>query len=165
MSSRQPPRNKSVGTPNKSPSKLKILRRSTSKRSPSRSPGMAATVRRMSDQDVRDIFECLHQHAPPPPHLKFKIVPVGPTGLKLSPPSFEFVGMNDHVYQLFMLLACLLACLFLFVPVNLSCVFTFWAASHTLSFVRNTQTVSTFCCVRKKRKRIKLILLFGSHRT
>ncbi|CAB9528802.1 expressed unknown protein [Seminavis robusta] len=56
-----------------------------------------ATIRRLSDSDVRAIFECLHHNKPPPPHLQFKIVPVGPTGLKLSPPSFEF---EDGLYVL-----------------------------------------------------------------
>jgi hypothetical protein len=51
-----------------------------------------ATIRRLSDCDVRAIFEALHENKPVPPHLQFGIVPVGPTGLKLSPPSFEFEG-------------------------------------------------------------------------
>lgn len=54
-------------------------------------PGTA--IRRLADDDVRSIFECLHHQAPLPPHLRFSIIPVGPTGLKLSPPSYEFVGM------------------------------------------------------------------------
>ena len=56
-----------------------------------------ATIRRLSDADVRAIFESLHGNLPPPPHLKFKIVPVGPNGLKLSPPSYEFEGTSSHV--------------------------------------------------------------------
>lgn len=51
-----------------------------------------ATIRRLSDSDVRSIFESLHHNHPPPPHLKFRIVPVGSNGLKLSPPSYEFEG-------------------------------------------------------------------------
>ena len=51
-----------------------------------------ATMRRLSDGDVRAIFESLHGSSQPPPHLNFQIVPVGPNGLKLSPPSFEFEG-------------------------------------------------------------------------
>lgn len=50
------------------------------------------TIRRLSDDDVRSIFESLHGGGIPPAHLKFSIVPVGPNGLKLSPPSFEFEG-------------------------------------------------------------------------
>ena len=56
------------------------------------------TVRRLSDSDVRGIFESLHGGMmPPPPHLQFQIVPVGPNGLKLSPPSYEF---EDGLYVL-----------------------------------------------------------------
>ena len=56
------------------------------------------TVRRLSDSDVRGIFESLHGGImPPPPHLQFQIVPVGPNGLKLSPPSYEF---EDGLYVL-----------------------------------------------------------------
>jgi hypothetical protein len=51
-----------------------------------------ATIRRLSDADVRSIFESLHGSKPAPSHLKFQIVPVGPNGLKLSPPSYEFEG-------------------------------------------------------------------------
>jgi hypothetical protein len=136
MTSRQHNRNKSSVSSN---SKHSLNQQSSSKRSPSRSPGKAPTFRRLLDEDVRAIFECLHQKAPLPVHLKFKIVPVGPTGLKLSPPAFEFAGTSmcnlDYV--------------------NVSYVL-FWAASHTLSLDRsstkptyNTQTVSMFCCVHK----------------
>jgi hypothetical protein len=51
-----------------------------------------ATIRRLSDADVRAIFESLHGNLPPPPHLRFKIVPVGPNGQKWSPPPYEFEG-------------------------------------------------------------------------
>ena len=51
-----------------------------------------ATIRRLSDLDVRAIFEAVHQNRPPPSHLEFRIVPVGPDGLKLSPPSHQFEG-------------------------------------------------------------------------
>lgn len=50
------------------------------------------TIRRLSDDDVRAIFECLHHCTPLPERLEFTIVPVGPNGLKLSPPSYEFEG-------------------------------------------------------------------------
>lgn len=53
-----------------------------------------ATIRRLEDKDVRSIFECLHEGRPPPPRLSFQIVPVGPNGLKLSPPSYEFPGTH-----------------------------------------------------------------------
>jgi hypothetical protein len=51
-----------------------------------------SVIRRLSDTNVRAIFECLYKGTPPPPELPFLIVPVGPTGEKLSPPSFEFEG-------------------------------------------------------------------------
>lgn len=51
-----------------------------------------SSIRRLSDEDVRAIFESLHGDHQPPPHLKFQIVPVGPTALRLSPPSYEFEG-------------------------------------------------------------------------
>ena len=50
------------------------------------------TIRRLSDDDVRAIFECLHHQVPLPTRLSFLIVPVGSNGLKLSPPSYEFQG-------------------------------------------------------------------------
>lgn len=59
-----------------------------------------ATVRRLSDTDVRTIFESLHKNIRPPPHLKFKIVPVGKKGLRLSPPSYEFEGMDNRTLWL-----------------------------------------------------------------
>ena len=51
-----------------------------------------ATVRRLSDSDVKTIFDCVHNNRPPPQKLSFQLVVVGPNGLKLSPPSFEFSG-------------------------------------------------------------------------
>ena len=60
------------------------------KQSPSRSS--SAATRRLTDTDVRAIFEALHNNHPAPPHVPFKIVRVGPNGLKLSPPSYEFEG-------------------------------------------------------------------------
>lgn len=55
-----------------------------------------ATIRRLLDADVRAIFESLHHGAPPPSHLNFQIVPVGPTGLRLSPPAIEFEGSKQN---------------------------------------------------------------------
>lgn len=49
-------------------------------------------IRRLSDSNVRSIFECLYSNKPPPADLQFVIVPVGPNGEKLSPPSYEFDG-------------------------------------------------------------------------
>lgn len=51
-----------------------------------------ASIRRLSDDDVRAIFECVHNNTNAPSHLPFQIVPVGTDGLKLSPPSFQFDG-------------------------------------------------------------------------
>lgn len=51
-----------------------------------------ATFKRLADKDVAAIFDSLHFGKEPPAHLDFHIVPVGPTGLKLSPPSYEFEG-------------------------------------------------------------------------
>jgi hypothetical protein len=54
------------------------------------------TIRRLSDSDVRAIFEAVHTNHQPPPHLHFQIVPIGPDGLKLSPPSHEFPGSSKR---------------------------------------------------------------------
>jgi len=58
------------------------------------SPAHSSTTatRRLCDTDVRSIFEALHHNKPAPENLPFSIVRVGPTGLKLSPPSHEFEG-------------------------------------------------------------------------
>jgi hypothetical protein len=58
-----------------------------------------ATLKRLNDDDVRAVFECLHSNASllPPQHLPFRIVPVGVGGHKLSPPSYEF---DDGLYVL-----------------------------------------------------------------
>mmetsp|Transcript_6069 Transcript_6069/g.11484 ORF Transcript_6069/g.11484 Transcript_6069/m.11484 type:complete len:119 (+) Transcript_6069:116-472(+) len=56
-----------------------------------------ATIRRLSDDDVKAVFDCVHNNMAPPPNLSFQIVNVGPNGLKLSPPSFEF---EDGLYVL-----------------------------------------------------------------
>lgn len=53
-----------------------------------------ATIRRLSDTDVRTIFESVHHNRHPPSHLNFRVVPVGSDGLRLSPPSYEFEGMS-----------------------------------------------------------------------
>ncbi|MGK3739938.1 MAG: hypothetical protein ACI8RD_008765 [Bacillariaceae sp.] len=50
------------------------------------------TIRKLDNEDVRAIFESLHDKKPPPPGLKFQIVPVGPEGLRLSPPTYAFDG-------------------------------------------------------------------------
>jgi hypothetical protein len=50
------------------------------------------TIRKLDNEDVRAIFESLYDKKPPPPGLKFQIVPVGPEGLRLSPPTYAFNG-------------------------------------------------------------------------
>ena len=57
-----------------------------------------ATIRRLSDADVKAVFDCVHNDRPPPANLSFQIVNVGPTGLKLSPPSYEFEG-EWHIHS------------------------------------------------------------------
>lgn len=53
---------------------------------------LVSTIKRLPDEDVRSIFESLHENKPIPSHLNFTIVPIGPIGLNLSPPPFEFPG-------------------------------------------------------------------------
>lgn len=58
-----------------------------------------ATISRLNFADVRAIFDCLHDDKDIPKHLKFSIVPVGPTRNKLSPPSYEFEGKPHLFYD------------------------------------------------------------------
>ena len=51
-----------------------------------------STIQRLNEKDVQAIFDCLHGMNPLPDNVKFQIVPVGPSGLKLSPPAIEFDG-------------------------------------------------------------------------
>lgn len=53
-----------------------------------------STARRLSNDDVKKIFDCVHNNREPPQRLAFQIVVVGQNGMKLSPPSFEFEGKN-----------------------------------------------------------------------
>jgi hypothetical protein len=134
MTSRQLHQNKSSSASSTNSSNTSLHARITSKRSPSRSPG-SATVRRMPNEDVRAIFESLHQHAPLPAHLKFKVVMGVLNGKRLSPPPFEYEGMK--MYQLCI---CFLRLARFFVYANL--------ISHSLALffaIQNTQTVSMFC--------------------
>ena len=55
-----------------------------------------ATVRKLENDDVRAIFESLHDNKPPPPGLNFRIVPVDSDGLRLSPPAHEYEGKKDY---------------------------------------------------------------------
>ena len=56
-------------------------------------------IRRLEPEDVRAIFESLHEGKPPPPDLEFNIVPVGPSGLRLSPPPHEYPGTRVYIYM------------------------------------------------------------------
>ena len=57
---------------------------------------MTTTVRKLENDDVRAIFESLHDNKPPPPGLNFRIVPVDSDGLRLSPPAHEYEGKKDY---------------------------------------------------------------------
>jgi hypothetical protein len=95
MTSHQPHRKKSSSVSSISSSKTSLHARSTSKRSPSRSPG-STTVPRIPNDDVRAIFESVHQHGPIPAHLKFKVVMGVMNGKRLSPPPFEYEGTKTN---------------------------------------------------------------------
>ena len=56
-----------------------------------------ATVRRLSDEDVQSVFDCIYGNMLPPPRLAFHIIPIGHDGLRLSPPSHQF---DDGIYIL-----------------------------------------------------------------
>lgn len=56
-----------------------------------------STARRLSNDDVKSIFDCLYNNIFPPERLRFQIVVVGSNGMKLSPPSYEF---KDGIYVL-----------------------------------------------------------------
>ncbi|KAL3927290.1 MAG: hypothetical protein SGBAC_013145, partial [Bacillariaceae sp.] len=49
-----------------------------------------STIQRLTETDVRGIFDSIHGGHQPPENLQFQIVPVGTSGLKLSPPAIEF---------------------------------------------------------------------------
>ncbi|KAG7354721.1 hypothetical protein IV203_004077 [Nitzschia inconspicua] len=55
------------------------------------------SIRKLSDSDVRAIFESIHGTNQPPPHLSFKFIRCPSHCQKLSPPSFEF---DDGLYIL-----------------------------------------------------------------
>lgn len=56
------------------------------------------SLRRLSNDDVKAIFDCIYNNKKPmEDKLMFKIIVVGPTGMKLSPPSHEFA---DGLYIL-----------------------------------------------------------------
>jgi hypothetical protein len=139
MTSHQLHRNKISSVGSISSSKTSLHARSTSKRSPSRSPG-SVSVRRLENKEVRAIFECLHQHGPQhdplPEYLKFKVVMGVLNGKRLSPPPFEYKGtkMNQPFAP------CSLFCFF--VHVNLS--FGLHLTLSRLFAIQNIQTVFMF---------------------
>ena len=53
-----------------------------------------ANVRRISTEEVRVIFDCLKENKVPPEYLQFQIVPTGVSGMKLSPPPYEYQGKH-----------------------------------------------------------------------
>lgn len=59
---------------------------------------MATAVRKLENDDIRAIFESLHDNKPPPPGLDFKIVPVDSDGLRLSPPAHEYEGKTSVAF-------------------------------------------------------------------
>ena len=56
---------------------------------------MTTSIRRLSINEVKSLFDCIYKNKFPPKDLQFKIVLVGSNGLKLSPPSYEYKGETD----------------------------------------------------------------------
>ena len=50
------------------------------------------SMRKLSVDDIKKVFNCVHSNEVPPEHLKFQIIVVGSNGQKLSPPPYEFEG-------------------------------------------------------------------------
>ena len=61
-------------------------------RTPKHQPPLTATARRLSNENVKAVFDCVRNNRPPPADLPFHLVNVGPEGSTLSPPSIEFDG-------------------------------------------------------------------------
>lgn len=58
----------------------------------------SSALRRLSNDDVKTVFDCVYNNKiPSNKKLQFKIIVVGPQGMKLSPPSYEF---DDGLYIL-----------------------------------------------------------------
>lgn len=51
-----------------------------------------ANCRRLATEEIQMIFDCFRHNKAPPEHLKFQIVTAGASGMKLSPPPYEFQG-------------------------------------------------------------------------
>jgi len=56
-----------------------------------------ANVRRISTDEVIMIFDCLLKNKAPPECLQFQIIPAGTSGIRLSPPPYEY---QDGLYVL-----------------------------------------------------------------
>jgi len=63
-----------------------------------------ANVRRISTDEVIMIFDCLLKNKAPPECLQFQIIPAGTSGIRLSPPPYEYQGSSslDTVKSWFM---------------------------------------------------------------
>lgn len=51
-----------------------------------------ANCRRLATEEIQIIFDCFRYNKAPPEHLKFQILTAGASGMKLSPPPYEFEG-------------------------------------------------------------------------
>ncbi len=59
-----------------------------------------SALRRLSEDDVKTVFECVCNNRYPPASLRFQIIVVGPNGMKLSPPSYEYPGEFPYILRL-----------------------------------------------------------------
>jgi hypothetical protein len=50
------------------------------------------SARKLSNEDVVEIFRCIDSNRVPEKRLTFQIIVVGSNGMKLSPPSYKFEG-------------------------------------------------------------------------
>ena len=59
---------------------------------PFRKSPAAMSARELSNDDVVEIFRCIHTNRVPEKRLRFQIIVVGSNGMKLLPPSYKFDG-------------------------------------------------------------------------
>jgi hypothetical protein len=60
---------------------------------PFRKSPAAMSARKLSNDDVVEIFRCIHTNSRvPEKRLRFQIIVVGSNGMKLLPPSYKFDG-------------------------------------------------------------------------
>lgn len=53
------------------------------------------STRPLSEEDVQAVFDSVHHNRKPPPHLKYKVIPVdlqGETKVRISPPRLKYEG-------------------------------------------------------------------------